>query len=81
MAAAERRHERKQRTQRKEHDAGHHRHVITGDVKAGPEVQVVPIERDFPSGDASQNVGGKQPGSNDRLPRASLDRDRALGLG
>src|SRR6516165_6300560 len=29
MAAAEGRHQRKQRAERKEHDAGHHRHVIT----------------------------------------------------
>jgi hypothetical protein len=33
MAAAEGRHQRKQRAERKEHDASHHRHVITRDRK------------------------------------------------
>ena len=41
MAAAERRHERKQRAKHKEHEAGDDRHVIAGDRKHVGEARYV----------------------------------------
>src|SRR5438445_10407760 len=41
MAAAEGRHQRKQRAERKEHDASHHRHVITRDRKHVGETRYI----------------------------------------